>query len=138
VGGLEWKTGKLQGPSIYRLWFSPWRQYWLVHYFCGWRSGRIKNFNSIICCFTLIGFADTAFAADFQTKVIHIAYGDTIAVLNENKLTVLRFYNLTSISVSFKLATHRLTCTPKCSALSAKPIRILSDTPGESVATARR
>ncbi len=69
VGGLEWKIGKLQGPSISQLWFSPWLQYWLVYYFCGCRSGSMKKLNSVNCCFILIWVADRAFATTFQATI---------------------------------------------------------------------
>jgi hypothetical protein len=95
----------------------------------------MKKLNSIICCFTPIGFVDTAIAGDFQTKVIHIAYGDTIVVLNENKLTVLRLYNLTSNSVSFN---WRRTVPHACpNAGRSRPAETHTvDTPCEYVATA--
>ena len=39
--------------------------------------------KSIICCVVMLWFAGSAFATDFQAKVIHIADGDTITVLND-------------------------------------------------------
>jgi len=42
----------------------------------------MKPRNSALSCLALIWLASTAFGADFQAKVIHIADGDTITVLN--------------------------------------------------------
>lgn len=43
----------------------------------------MNKFKSTICCFILFWVAHTAHAATFQAKVIHIADGDTITVLND-------------------------------------------------------
>lgn len=43
----------------------------------------MKTRNSALCCVALLWLAGTAFATDFQAKVIHITDGDIISVLNE-------------------------------------------------------
>lgn len=48
----------------------------------------MKTRKSILGCLVISWFAATAFAADFQAKVIQIADGDTITVLKENKRQV--------------------------------------------------
>jgi endonuclease YncB( thermonuclease family) len=45
----------------------------------------MKPRNSALSCLALLWLASTAFGADFHAKVIHIADGDTITVLNDAK-----------------------------------------------------
>lgn len=50
LGGWEWKIGKLTGPSMFLLWFSPWVPSWSAHSFCGWPSERTKKFHLLFGC----------------------------------------------------------------------------------------
>jgi len=70
--------------------------------------------KSIICCVVMLWFAGSAFATDFQAKVIHIADGDTITVLND-------------INEQIKIRLNGIDCPEKAQAYGNKAKQFTKD-----------
>jgi micrococcal nuclease len=67
----------------------------------------MRKSNSIVCCVVLLCLVGTAFGASFQGKVIHIADGDTITVLN-------------ATNEQIKIRLNGIDCPEKAQALGNK------------------